>query len=387
MTSFASVDPDTYTPDHELQARLLTPALAIHLDLVRANVRRILAHLEGDANRWRPHIKTTKLPVVWEILAEEGVRNFKCATTRELDVLLRTLRDAGVADVDVLVAYPHRQPALERLAQIAKANPEARVSVLIEDKDLVGEVPESISLFLDLNSGMNRTGIPPQEEATILELARSAGPRYRGLHWYDGHLHADNLYLRRNAVLEGLAKAAALLDRIEDVAKLQTEEVISSGTPAFLSSLGGTPIDDCPGTIHRLSPGTVVFHDLRTQIENKALGLQPAAVLLTRVISHPGEGLITCDAGSKSLAAEAETPLCEVLGFPQLEPLRPSEEHLPLRVKDGPRPARGTLLALVPQHICPTVNLAEEVLLFDAGQYSGSAKVEARARELLLPEE
>lgn len=385
MTRLAALDPARYGLDSDLAARVLTPALAVHLDLVRQNVRTVIQHLGGDVSRWRPHVKTTKLPAVWRVLAEEGVRSFKCATTRELAVLLETLGKANAADADVLVAYPHRPPALGRIAAIAAEHPDAAVSVLIEDPDVVPEVPANLWMFVDVNPGMNRTGVPDRDESTLLELVRAAGPRYRGLHWYDGHLHDADLASRRAAVERGLARALELIDLIEREQGAITAELISSGTPAFLSSLDSAAASARPGLVHRVSPGTVVFHDVRSQLENAELGLVPAAVVLTRVISHPADDLATCDAGSKSIAAEAGDPVVEVIGRPDMLAQRPSEEHLPFRVDPAARPERGELFALVPMHVCPTVNLAEEALLFDHGEFLGVAKVAARAHELLIP--
>lgn len=383
MTSFSHVDPARYAVPPDLEPRLLTPALAVHLDRVRANVRRIVTLLGGDPGRWRPHVKTTKLPVVWRVLLDEGVRHFKCATTRELAVLLDTLQaDLPLGERgDVLVAYPHRGPALRRIAQLAADADRVRVSVLIEDADVLPDLAPGLGVYLDVNPGMDRTGLPAADADSVLRLAREAGPRLRGLHWYDGHLHAEDLALRGRQVGAGLERARQLVRLLRDEHGLLIEELISAGTPAFLSSLEAP---SPPGISHRLSPGTVVFHDLRSERENAALELEPAAVVLTRVVSHPGPDLATCDAGSKSVAAEAGRPVAEALGHPGLSARAPSEEHLPFDCAPGARPARGTVLALVPMHVCPTVNLAEAVLLFDEGRFVGTATVAARAHELLL---
>ena len=140
------------------------------------------------------------------------------------------------------------------------------------------------------------------------------------------------------------------------------------------------------GTTLRVSPGTVVYHDLMTEQNVPDLDLVPAAVVLSRVVSHPSDGMATCDAGSKSIAAEAGDPCAFVLGHPGLRALRPSEEHLPLEVVRGDRPSRGTLLLLVPRHVCPTVNLAERAILVCGGRLREIVAVSARAHELrILP--
>ena len=81
-------------------AQVLTPALLVYPEFVDANIRATLRLLGGDANRWRPHVKTAKLEFIMRMLAANGVTNFKCATTLELLTACR----AGARDV--LVAYP-----------------------------------------------------------------------------------------------------------------------------------------------------------------------------------------------------------------------------------------------------------------------------------------
>ena len=133
--------------------------------------------------------------------------------------------------------------------------------------------------------------------------------------------------------------------------------------------------------VHRISPGTVVFHDARSQFDNPDVDLRPAALVLSRVISHPATDIVTCDAGSKSVAAEAGDPCAFVLGSDALEAMSPSEEHLPLRCS-GVLPLRGTNVLLVPRHICPTVNLAEQCVLLDGDVPPRIVPVAARAHEL-----
>src|SRR5256884_7118442 len=53
---------------------------------------------------------------------------------------------------------------------------------------------------------------------------------------------------------------------------------------------------------------------------------QPAALVLTRLVSRPRGGVVTCDAGHKAVSADAGVPTCLVLGHRELTPLSPSEE-------------------------------------------------------------
>ena len=382
MPRIAELDPAGWIPSRDVLDRLLTPCLLVHMDRVRGNVARVLELLGGDALRWRPHVKTTKIPEVWAELAAAGIRHFKCATTREADVLGKTLAECGVEESDVLVAYPHVGPALTQLGKIAERHPQTRYSVLVEEVSLLASVPDSVEVFVDLNPGMNRTGVPLSNTERILELAQAADARFRGLHFYDGHQHEPDLEERERAIHAGYDELLALRELVLS-AGTPVDEVITSGTPALLHAVNYAPLRDLEGTVHRVSPGTVVFHDQRSEEENPGLDLLPAATVLTRVVSHPTEGIATCDAGSKAVAAEAGDPVAAILGHPDWEATPPNEEHLPIRIP-GELPPRGTELLLVPRHVCPTVNLAERAVLIEGGTMSGVVDVAARAHEVLL---
>jgi D-serine deaminase-like pyridoxal phosphate-dependent protein len=382
LLPFATLDPAAYELPAELVERALSPALVVHMDVVRANVARIVALCGSDPDRWRPHVKSAKIPEVQRELARAGVRQFKCATTREAAVLLEALAAEGLERPDLLVAYPLVGPALAHVGLLAARHPGARLAVLCETPEAVREVPPGVDVFVDVNPGMDRTGAPLEELARIAATARAAGARLRGLHFYDGHLHQPDRIERTLAVHAGYDRLLELVDTLRrDGARV--EEVVTAGTPALVDALAYQGFAAVEGLRHRVSPGTVVFHDVRSQEQSPELGLRPAALVLARVVSHPAPDLATCDAGSKSIAAEAGDPCAVVLGRPGLEAQAPSEEHLPLRGEPGQLPPRGAVLQLVPRHVCPTVNLAEQAALVEGGRLRGVVEVRARAHELL----
>ena len=110
-------------------------------------------------------------------------------------------------------------------------------------------------------------------------------------------------------------------------------------------------------------------------------GFRHAALVQATVISHPIADRVTCDAGSKALDAAAGDPCAAVVNWDGLEALTPSEEHLPLRVLSGRAPPLGQLLHLVPTHVCPTVNLADQAALLEGDEVTGIVQVRARGHE------
>jgi D-serine deaminase-like pyridoxal phosphate-dependent protein len=339
----------------------------------------------GSPDRWRPHLKTTKSPVIWQELLDAGIRQFKCATTREAALMLRLLADNGIAGADLLIAYPLIGPAVRRASQLAAQFETSRLSVLCEDAALAAALPGELGVFVDVNPHMNRTGVPLEEVERIIEIAAAAGGRFRGVHFYDGHIRDREPATRR-------ARAEALYGQLLELriaiisAGAAVPEVITSGTMTFEAALEFDPLSGLEGTAHRISPGTVVFSDWMTEQARLATGLRPAALLLSRVISRPTGAMATCDAGSKSIAAEAGDPCARVLDYPHLTALKPSEEHLPMAVEldRGASPSLGEALLLVPRHICPTVNLAERAVLVEDGEVAGVIEIAGRGHELIV---
>ncbi len=358
---------------------VLTPALVLYPDLISANIERTLELLGGDANRWRPHIKTAKLGYTLRLLVERGVRNFKCATTLELLVACRS----GAADV--LLAYPVMGANGRRAREIAEQFPDVRVSVLAENEEQVRQWRKSrVGIFLDINPGMNRTGIEQSESDKVVALARAiaaAGIEFRGLHYYDGQYGGLVEPGRTQVAHPGYDRLLEIVGELER-SGMHVPEVITSGTPTFPCSLSyeGFRRGDF---VHRVSPGTVVYCDATSlqQLPHE-YGYRPAALVMTRVVSRPHAGIVTCDAGHKAVSADAGVPTCIVVGHPELTPLGPSEEHLPLALAEGAAgPQVGDALFLLPRHICPTVNNFDCALLVRNGNVEAVENVSARGRE------
>jgi len=361
---------------------VMTPALVVYPDIVASNLERTVELLGGDADRWRVHIKTAKLGYTVRMMVERGMRNFKCATTLELLVACQ----CGAADV--LLAYPSIGANARRVREIAEQFPRVRISVLAENEEQVRQWRGSrVGVFLDINPGMNRTGIEESHGGEVISLVRAIGAgglEFRGMHYYDGQHRAPDQRERTATAHEGYVRLLVIVKEIERIG-VRVPEVVTAGTPTLPCSLSYEGFRSA-GFIHRISPGTVVYSDASSLVQlPKEYGYRPAVLVLTRVVSHPRAGVVTCDAGHKAVSADAGVPTCVVAGHPELTPLSPSEEHLPLEVEGGAAgPQVGESLYLLPRHVCPTVNNFDDALLVRNGEIESVEKVTARGRETPL---
>ena len=369
-------------PDIE---NILTPALVVYPDFIASNIDRTVQLLGDDANRWRVHIKTAKLAYTLHMYIERGIRNFKCATTLELLVACQS------GATDVLLAYPVMGANARRAREIAAQFPGVRISALVENEAQLQQWRGSnVGIFIDINSGMNRTGVEQSHADQVVNLVRAMhdlGLDFRGLHFYDGHLGGLKEPERTRVAHVGYDSLMKLVGEIER-SGASVPELITAGTPALPCSISYEPFRAGRFT-HRVSPGTVVYNDATSLAELPSdYGYAPAVLVLTRVVSKLRPGTVTCDAGHKSVSADAGIPTCLVVGHPELTPLTPSEEHLPLAVNDGSSgPQIGEPLFLLPRHICPTVNNFDSALLVRDGQILSVEAVTARGHEspLLAP--
>ncbi len=359
--------------------QLLTPALAIYPAMVRHNIQRMITVLGGDPARWRPHLKTVKLGAIIRLLTEANVTSAKVATTLEL------LAACENGMQDVLVAYPHTGKNTQRVAAIAAAFPEVRVSALIESRDQIPSwVNTNVDLFIDINPGMDRTGMEqrrPEDVAALAQSIQTAGLVFRGLHFYDGHSTERDLKERCDRAHERYKRLLGLLDAIE-AHGIQVDEVVTAGTPSLPCAVSYAPLWDQSFSC-QVSPGTVVYNDASSldQLPGE-YDLKPAVLVFSRVVSHPKPGLVTCDAGHKSVSVDSGVPNCVALNHPGFRPLKPSEEHLPIEVATGSAvPTLGTVLYLLPRHVCPTVNNFDFAALVEKGEIVSVEPVTARGRE------
>lgn len=354
-----------------------SPALIVIPDLVQSNIRHAI-EMVGNPNRLRPHIKTHKSPELTRLQMAAGITQFKCATIAEAELLGREKAP------DVLLAIPVNGPKIKRLLRLIRHFPETRFSCLVDHPETVRQLEQALDqaglmleVFLDLNTGMNRTGIEPGTEAFRLydRLMKSSVLRPRGLHAYDGHIRDTDIQKRKAACDAAFAPVEKLAGELAN-AGAGSIEIIAGGSPSFPIHAARTNVV--------CSPGTFVYWDQGYKSGCPEQGFQCAAYLLTRVLSLPKTGLATLDLGHKAVASENE--LTKRVYFPALRgwmPIGHSEEHLVLEQTDiNASPIQpGDVLYGIPWHICPTVALYERVYCMENGELTGEWENWARYRK------
>lgn len=353
------------------EADIDSPALLIYPERIAENIRQMVK-IAGNPQRLRPHIKTHKMAEIIRMQQEAGIQKFKCATLAEAELLAHCNAE------DVLVAYPLIGPGPGRLARLQKKYPGTRFSCLVDNlqslallEKVTGAEGTSLGVFMDLNVGMNRTGIPPGAGAMELyrKMACSQALECRGLHVYDGHLRNSDPKVRAmdcNRAYQTVKDLTAAL-KAED---LDVATTIAGGSPTF-------PIHAKRPEVE-LSPGTTLLWDARYGGQFPEMPFLVAAALLCRVISKPAPGVFCLDLGHKAVAAEMDFPRVYLPQLPENNQIGQSEEHLVIRSKKADSLPVGTVFYAIPMHICPTVIKYPKALIVKKGKVSGAWKIAAR---------
>ena len=213
---------------------------------------------------------------------------------------------------------------------------------------------------------MGRTGIAPGEEAfqLCLLIERLPGLVFDGLHAYDGHLREIDPIARRRAARAGMSAVFALRDRLVGAGR-EVRRIVLGGTPTFPAHA------ECDQPNVECSPGTCLFHDAGYAARFPDLPFEPAALLLTRVISRPRTGRLCVDLGHKAVAADPIGPRLLLLNLPGASLGPQSEEHLIVDVPTTDPYPPGTFFLAVPTHVCPTCALHQVAYVLDsAGGWS-----------------
>jgi D-serine deaminase-like pyridoxal phosphate-dependent protein len=353
--------------------QLDTPCLVLYKERIKYNIDQAM-RLIGNVSNLRPHVKTSKIAEVCRMMMDVGVTKFKCATIAEAEML------AMIQAPDVLLAYQPTAPKAERLLRLALHYPETTFSCLVDNAEVTENISHifqragiEINVFIDVNSGMNRTGVSIDDAYALFEKIRSLpAVRVAGIHVYDGHLHDPDPQLRKKSSDAILDRINALVKQIENaLAKKIT--IIAGGSPTFPAHALRNV--EC-------SPGTFVFWDWGYKHAFPDEPFEYAALVLARVISVVSDTLITIDLGHKSVASENPLPRVYFLNVPDSKPVSHSEEHMVVHVPDSSFYKPGFVLYGIPVHICPTVALYERAILVEGHQATTVWKVIARDRML-----
>jgi len=352
---------------------IFSPSLLIYPDRIERNIEKMIA-MTGGAYRLRPHVKTHKMPEVVMLQMKLGITKFKCATIAEVEMV------AKCGANDILLAMQPVGPNLERFFKLQQSFPRANISCITDNEEVIKLISDmaiktsiETTVWLDINNGMNRTGIYPGEKAADLYklILRLPMLKAGGLHVYDGHIHEPDFIKREKECNDAYNLVINFTDNLEK-AGIPKIRIVAGGTPSF-------PIHAIRKDVE-CSPGTLLLWDYKSKSSFIDMEFLNAAVLLTRIVSKPGKDLICLDLGHKAIASEMPQPRIKIFGMEEYTIISHNEEHMVISTPDAGKYRVGDNLYGIPWHICPTVDRYDNVSVITDHICTGKWKVEARRR-------
>ena len=356
-----------------------TPALVLNLDVVEANIARTVEIAQTSGARLRPHIKTHRMLAVARLQIDAGARGICCAKTGEAEVFA----DGGIDDIFIAnqvvgTAKMRRLRALAERVRLAVGvdHPE---QIELLSQAFRGTDPLDISIEIDV--GQRRTGVVEPHEAVDLaqRILDSPSLALRGVYTHEGHDYAarddaDLAVIADQAQRQMLEAAQAIRD-----ATGASCEVSMGSTPSLFARKFHPGIDE-------LRPGTAVFND---GSHANFLGHTDwcAASVLATVVNRPAPDRVVVDAGAKALTSDRRGPsILEnsgfgmVIGRSDATIVSLSDEHGVLSVPDAAAYSIGEVIQIIPNHICPCVNLYDHAFVAREGIVQDIWEVSARGQ-------
>lgn len=360
----------------QLPPDLDTPCLVIDLDVVETNARRMAAVISARGMALRPHVKTHKSVALARIQLDAGAVGITVGTLGEAEVMA----EGGIDDI--FLAYPlwADGPKTDRLRALL-ARPNLRLAVGIDSiagaemlAAAVAGTGHRLRVLIEVDPRYGRTGVGPVQAAELAVAADRLGLEVGGLFSHGGHAYAG-----RDAISAAAADEVAALSGA-------AEKLRAAGIEPGVLSAGSSPtaLGAATAPVTELRPGTYLIGD-RQQV---ALGSSPAngvalAVAAT-VVSTAVPGQVVINAGAKSLTKDMPAYLAGfglLPAYPDGVIERVSDYHGQVRFSDGARrPELGQVVAVIPNHACPVIDLYDTFVATRSGEVVGRWKVDARGR-------
>lgn len=342
-----------------------TPAVVVDLAVVERNIRRVQSICDKAGIKNRPHIKTHKSVELAQLQLKYGAAGITCQKLGEAEVMAAAGIDDILISYNVLGAAKH--------ARLADLHRRISLTVCCDNtivaKHLSGAVSATgkpLNVLVECDTGRHRCGVLSPQAAASLAVGIDRLP---GLHFSGLLLYPPN---------------DAWREATEFVAK--TRQLCSeAGLDIATVSAGGTPNLACAGRFSETEfrSGTSIFNDRQMLGLDAAEPADCALFVHATVISHPEEGRIMLDSGSKTLTSDLAgfDDYGLLVDYPAARLMRFAEEHGFVDVSDCRTvPKIGEIVRILPNHVCPVVNLFDQVKLADGTANGRMLRIDARGR-------
>ncbi len=346
-----------------------TPALIVDYDILQRNIQEMAKFVKKNGINLRPHVKTHKCPIIAKMQLDAGARGICVAKVSEAEIF------AANGFKDILIANEIISP--EKIQRLLNLNKTTNTMVAVDSKGNIKTLNKcankrdiELNVLIDMNLGLNRTGIAPGRPA--LELAQlieqSSHLKLHGLQAYEGHLTYIKDFIQKEERTNACMKTTVETKKLIEENGIPCPEITAGGSGTFMIT------GKYPG-ITEIQPGTYVFND--HHIHSVVPELEIALTVLATVNNTPTKGIMTLDMGSKSISNDMGNPQFKGYGK-KIKVLALTEEHCQCTYPSEGHFELGDKIEVIPAHVCPTVNLYDFLYVIKDGQVIAKWEIPAR---------
>lgn len=360
-----------------------TPALLMDLERLKSNIGAMASIARKYRVNLRPHAKTHKTPEIAKLQVEAGANGITVAKLGEAEIMA----EAGIKDILIANQVIGRRK-LDRLTALAR---KIHLMVAVDSHvgaQMLNEAAQQKSVHLEvlieIDTGAHRCGLSDSGE--ILRLAKHLSTLHNikllGIMTHEGHVEDGTS--RASIECKSLEVGQEMVSHAETLRKAGHDiKVVSVGSTVsapFIPTVEG---------ITEMRPGTYVFNDVIGVCVGAATWDQCALSVLATVISMPRPGVIVADAGSKAMSSEvvANCFAFNYCGYGYIKSLpgarivKLNEEHGVIDTHGSAQTVKiGDKIEIIPNHVCPTVNLYDEMYVLQDGQVLDVWQIKARGK-------
>jgi D-serine deaminase-like pyridoxal phosphate-dependent protein len=352
----------------ELPDEVDTPMLVVNPETMLANIDRMATELATRNVALRPHAKTHKCPEIARLQVSHGAIGLTVATLGEAEEF------AAHGFEDLFIAYPlfvqggkadRLRHLTERIRLRIGVDSELSAQALAHSVGQAG-----IGVMIEIDSGQHRSGVRPEQAGDLGAHCASLGLEVDGVFTHGGHG-----YLPGSAAAAGADESNSL--------RLAADSLAGVGLSCSVQSAGSTPtaLSSATGSVTEERPGTYVFNDAQQLKLGVARPEDLAVVIAATVVSTAVPGQVVIDAGSKALSSDRAGFLPGYGMVPELGGAfvtSLSECHGVVHLTDVAPPTVGSLVRVVPNHVCSAVNLFDSFGVVSNGHLIDQWPITAR---------
>jgi D-serine deaminase-like pyridoxal phosphate-dependent protein len=341
-----------------LVSDLETPAIVVDLDVMERNLSRMADYCRSNNLSLRPHTKSHKIPELAKLQLTHGARGITVAKIGEAEVMLKS----GITDI--LIAYPiFGRGKAEKLAEFATR---ADITVALDSLEVARAISDEanknnsrVGILVEIDVGFRRCGLANENELLSLaqRVAELPSLDFKGLMFFPGHFQVSE------------TERAALRVGVNNLLSNTITKFEQAGVPLKTVSGGSTPTaleGHLFNGVNEIRPGMYIFNDLNMVGIDVASVEDCALSVITTVVSTSVSGRAIVDAGSKTLSSDRYLAGDKRFGMvktdPEAELDHLSEEHGHLNISRSTHSYRvGERLTIIPNHVCSTVNMHNQI--------------------------